>query len=509
MERENMNNEFPGIALNEDNSHYFFTRAYQKLDPDKVASWVDQYAKTQVKEIMICPNCMRTSYDSSVWEPIWKGYNPELSEDQALFASLDPEERKAAIKWVHTAWRLAKDGIDVYKVWIKRCRELGISPWISMRMNDVHSVNDVNAFLHSTFWRENPQFYRVPYRFSRGTDRAFDYSRKEVRQHHMKLIEELFERYDFDGFELDWMRFGYHFRPGFETQGVQILNEFMKDVRKLADYWEEKRSHRIKLSARVPRSYETSLGLGMDPVFWAKNRLVDMIVITPFWATIDNDMPVETWKGLLEGTNTILAAGFEVLIRPYPMYNLHQTNSLETVRGSAASYLDRGVDRIYLFNYMDSMTAMEDVSNYPTLLREIGDLRTIVGKKRRHVITYQDTFAPGMPKGYLLPCECKPNVPNEFRVHIGPKPDFEKVIVLLGIENNVQLESNSLEVRLNGEICNFKGTFNIEKPCPEFPLYGYEVLPNAVNRGYNLIEVTSKIEVKIGWVEILILPEVN
>ena len=38
--------------MNEDNTHYFGTRAEQKLNDKKVDSWVDQYANTQVKELM-------------------------------------------------------------------------------------------------------------------------------------------------------------------------------------------------------------------------------------------------------------------------------------------------------------------------------------------------------------------------------------------------------------------------------------------------------------------------
>lgn len=57
---------FPGIALNEDDSHFFFTRAGQPLTPELVDAWVDQYALTQVKELLLCPNAMRTSYASRV-----------------------------------------------------------------------------------------------------------------------------------------------------------------------------------------------------------------------------------------------------------------------------------------------------------------------------------------------------------------------------------------------------------------------------------------------------------
>ena len=120
-----------GLCLNEDNSHYFFTRAGKKLAVETVASWVDQYAGTQVRELMLNVNCMRTSYASQVWDPIWRGYDPEAGDDQPLLASTPVESRKGTRDWIHTAWQLHKDGIDVYDVWIRRARQHGLSPWIS------------------------------------------------------------------------------------------------------------------------------------------------------------------------------------------------------------------------------------------------------------------------------------------------------------------------------------------------------------------------------------------
>ena len=90
-----------GISLNEDNSHYFFTRAGKKLAAETVASFVDQYAKTQVRELMLSANSMRTSFASKVWNPIWKGYDPNGADDQPLFASTPVAARKGEIGRAH------------------------------------------------------------------------------------------------------------------------------------------------------------------------------------------------------------------------------------------------------------------------------------------------------------------------------------------------------------------------------------------------------------------------
>ena len=53
---------------------------------------MDQYAGTQVRELIINVNAMRTSYASKVWDPIWRGYDPNGPDDQPLLASLKPED---------------------------------------------------------------------------------------------------------------------------------------------------------------------------------------------------------------------------------------------------------------------------------------------------------------------------------------------------------------------------------------------------------------------------------
>lgn len=489
------------LCLNEDDSHFFSTRAGKKLDAAAVDAWVDQYAGTQVRELMLCPNAMRASFASKVWDPIWHGYDPDGPDDQPLLASLPAGQRKGVRGWIHTAWQLHQDGIDPYARWIARARKVGISPWLSMRMNDVHNVDDERSFIHSEFWRDNPQLRRVSYRFATWTDRAFDYGRPEVREHHLAFIRELAERYDFDGLELDWMRFGFHFRPGFEAEGAALLTEFTAQARRILDGWERKRGHKIRLGARVASRPQTALGLGMDAAAWARRGLIDMLVVTPFWASAETDMPIEIWKQLLYGTKTTLAAGLEILCRPYPEFAANQTNSLETVRGMAAAMLDRGADRVYLFNYMDSETAMDDLVNYPTLLRETGRLETLRGKPRRHVVTYADTWAPGEAQAALLPRRCGAGAWSAFRVATGPKPDAGQALIRLGIEGPAEDAVRAWEVRLNGEVCPFRGPAEKLRPGPTAPWYAFEAPLAAVHQGCNLVEVLSKSEGTVVWVE--------
>ncbi len=323
-----------------------------------------------------------------------------------------------------------------------------------------------------------------------------------MRDYHFKLIEELAERYDFDGLELDWMRFGFHFRPGHEAEGARLLTEFTAQVRAMLDRFGQRRGHRIRLGARVPSRPQTALGLGMDAVTWAQLGLVDWLVVTPFWATAETDMPIELWRQLLAGAAVTLCAGLEVLLRPTPDWPSFQTNSLETARGAAASLLDRGADRIYLFNYMDSQTAIDDLHNYPALLREVGRLDSIEGKPRRHVLTYADTWAVGEPRALPLPATISAGRRQAFRLHIGPKPEAGRAQLALGLETGADLSATVPEARVNGEPCPYEGMVQLPKPSPDCPACTYAIPLSTLQRGYNVIEVLARADTRITWVEL-------
>ena len=345
----------PTLILNEDDSHFFGSRSAEQMNIEGLHTFVDQYANTAVSHLFLCPNAMKASYRSKVRDAIW-----ELSDGQK------PPPEGFAKKWCANARLLDERSLDPYAVWIARCREKQISPWLSMRMNDVHNVDDVDNYIHSSFWRKHPDYWRVP--GGKGwTDRALDYGIPEVREHAMAYVRELLERYDPDGLEPDWMRFGYHFRPGKEAEGAVLLTQFMRDVRALTQQWSAKRGHPIQLGARVATLPEAAKGLGMDGVTWVREGLVDMLVPTPFWATTDFDIPIELWREQIGSAakNIVLAAG---------------------------RY--RGADSIYLFNYLDPgpMTGGRDA--YRTLLEEGLSLKNVTKKPRRHVITYRDTVAP-------------------------------------------------------------------------------------------------------------------
>ncbi|HNR31706.1 MAG TPA: hypothetical protein PKI11_12530 [Candidatus Hydrogenedentes bacterium] len=486
----------PGLVINEDDSHFFGSRSADQMSIEGLNAFVDQYAGTKVSHLFLCPNAMKASFRSKVWDAIWD-----------LKGTQKPPQEDFAKTWCENARLLDERGLDPYAVWIARCREKRISPWLSMRMNDVHNVDDVDCYIHNSFWRDHPEYWRVPGSAGSWVDRAFDYGIPEVREHHMAFVRELLERYDPDGLELDWMRFGYHFKPGHEAEGSEILTQFMKDVRALTNEWSARRGHAIRLGARVPAHPDAAIGLGMDGIRWVRDGLVDMLVPTPFWATSDFDIPIELWRERLGDTarNIVLAAGQEILLRAYPGANAME-NDLLSVRGFAAAHLHRGVDQIYLFNYMDAEPMQGGPGTYRALLENGLALADVVALPRRFVVTYRDTVPPGMSNNAALPVDGFTG--GTFRVYIGPAPKTGTAAFIAGLARKDGVSNAAFEVTVNGRDCPPAADLAPSQALPDVARAVSFACPlEVLEEGYNTVQIKQTgpdAEQQIVWAEIRI-----
>ena len=486
-----------GLAINEDNSHFFGSRSASDLTLQGLHQFVDQYADAKVSHLFLCPNAMRASFKSETRDAIW-----ELG-DQEMPTGVGK-------RWIDNARTLHERGLDPYAVWIARCREKGISPWLSMRMNDLHDVTDLKSYMHSTFWLEHPEYWRVPNSTSGSwTARALDYGLPEVREHARSFIVELLERYDPDGIELDWMRFGWHFKPGEETRGAAILTEFMREVRQLTIAWGEKRGHTIQLGARVPAHPDAARGLGMDGVRWVQEGLIDMLVPTPFWTTSDFDIPLELWRERVgeKIERIVLAPGLEHNVRPHPSGKA-LPNTMESTRGFAAAGWYRGADQIYLFNYMDCDTIPISQSEYRTLIEDGLEADIVAKLPRRHIQAFRDTVPPGFPNGVKLPAEASPAA--VFTLNIGPKPTGGRVLFVAGLAQRTAVETAQFAVTANGAVCTaIEDRKHPEQYCGTARALQFECPMTAVKSGNNELvirQIGDETAQQIAWAEIRVEP---
>jgi hypothetical protein len=454
-----------GILFNEDDSNPFLYVPAGAMKPEHLDRIVDKLADSQVTIMLINCNDKNAIYDSKVWDVYGRDFDP-AKKDPPYVPGEFPRQ------WAHNLHTLLKAGVCPIQRMIDRCRQRGISPWVSIRMNDAHSADVPKDPLHSRFWMDHPEYRIAPFCH---LNVGLNYALKPVRDHYMALLREVCDRFDMDGLELDWVRFPWHFRAGEEAEQSKMLTEWVAEVRQLVRAAEKKWKHPICLAARVGSRPEVAAGIGTDAVTWAKRGLIDHLIVAPFFATADLDIPVERWNELLKGTGVGVTVGLEQNLRSY--WNEVIPNTPELRRGAAMAALARGSQGIYLFNYF------EVADDQPYLLKEMGSVDSLVGKDRSYTITYVDirTGEPNKPRALVsgaLPKKLAAGESAEFALFIGPKP-------LATVRGEVKLK---LAPEKAGEKCVAQVALNGQSPAAGA---GYAFRSDALREGYNAIKVVN------------------
>ena len=486
--------EHPFLIVNYDNSAWFIFRTPEYMTREKLVDFIDRHADLGITHLFLCPNAMRSSFASKTREAIWDHDEKELAE-------IPPKMRA----WPENARICHQRGLDPYAIWIERSREKGISPWISMRMNDTHKSRDPENFMHSQLWKNHPEFRINPVG-------GLDFAHTEVRKHAMDYIKELLDRYDPDGIELDWMRFPNHFKPDEQEKNGPLLTQFMRDVHTEVQKAAKRRGHPIRIAARVPVSPEIARKKGMDGVTWAKQRLVDMLIPSPFWATASFDTPIEAWKESLgdAADEVKIIPGCEVRIQPYRSSKYVELQGLETVRGHVAATLGRGADGIYLFNFFDRGhpfgTTAESEKLYADFIAQLSRLEDLPRARRRHIVTYIDTLPAWSEPEDPLPATLTKGKTAKFKIYIGEAPKTGRALAIIEVEKGKKADPD-LIAHLNKTPIELLETTKAKTETKNVR-YIFSAPFNLLKDGYNQlkIEVGKENPCKIVWVELALEP---
>ena len=488
----------------------FFVNTFGPVVPESIDKFVDSHAAAGITDLFVNVNAQRTNYQSDVWESCWDGYDPARGNEQPFFAGIEPHRMFEAdlFKRMHG---LHKQGCDYPERILKRARQNGIGAWLSLRMNDSHHPTRPDHPFHSTFWKSHPQW-----RLSNG---GLDYERPEVREHYLKLIREVCGRYDLDGLELDFLRFWLYFRPRREHTGAKLMSDLLQQARSATREAEKRLGHPVQLAVRVPGTPWIARRHGLDAVAWAQAGLVDLIVAGSFWFSVNSDIPVETWKGMLTGTDVKVAVHLEDGINSGA--SGRRTMTHEEMRGVLVSGLHRGADAVYFFNLFTGPYHDWPREDHDRLITDAGSYAALRAAPRRHPLTIVSPWARGEPGAFVdheytrgklvaMGSAGLPSVGKQshFRLHTGPPPlPHQK----MQIEMVVSGYDQPLEVRLNDIPCRWSEWVEPEHITAagwKQPGLGkrqvYTVPADAVADGYNVIEATAPQEVTIQWVEIAV-----
>lgn len=252
---------------------------------------------------------------------------------------------------IPTLTKAVASGRDPLGEVMRGLRGAGKEVFITLRMNDVHNPTEE--------WNLPPVRRRHPDAIV-GADEVkagraewmsycMDYERPEVRAYMLALIEEQVARYAdvLHGFQLDWMRFPRHLCGKGEEVWARrgALTDFVREVRHILD----RRGKRMLLSVRTPVTPEHCRNMGLDVQAWAREKLIDLLVVCPFLTT-HWDIPIGAFREWMGAGDGRIGSGPPI----YAGLDFHfgrQSHHIESLRGVAASFYNNDADGVYLFNF--------------------------------------------------------------------------------------------------------------------------------------------------------------
>lgn len=502
-----------GIMINWDDSFYFYSMkngyGAGARDRGEAMSYaraaMEQYEGTPVTDVMLCVCARLASFPSEVWETYGDKYRQTVENGRPVDYT---DTWAASYHEIYEKWNF-----DLFRLWLDCLKKIGIRSWMSFRMNDAHELHSETSVLAPDYYYANPHLRRFVHR---GNDDYFaplyNYALPEVRTRFLALIDEVLTRYDPDGIELDFLREAYLFPPGGEYSGIDIMNAFMREVRRTADRHEALRGHKIKIAVRTTASPETALWLGFDVACWVAEDLADTVIPSARFSVTDMDMPVEIWKRLLAPYNAVLAAGIEVIVKEQPAAE-NTFNSIETVTAAAAAYFSAGADKLYLFNYFhlpgmaSNGTGRDplDDGNYRDFLLQIGSEQTALPGRRSHLITYRgsDALSFWESTNAQLPRHIAKGSWAMFRIRTGKVLPGSSAVLLIGAES-ADGSAPVLSVFINASPLSVKGSAGLVSDYTSLPLYELPVEEPSVLSQVNTVEISSSSDISVGYIEIRI-----
>ena len=283
---------------------------------------------------------------------------------------LYPEPCARARRWFEA-------GVDWPAIFIEQAHRRGLEAFCHHRIAEVDieeqglamtEMNPVKAahpdWVVRTWWWQGLWNLAVP----------------EVRQAKVETIRDLAQRYDFDGFQIDFARHTPILPMGRQWELRECVTDLMRSVRRVLLEIAGRRGRPILLSAKVPRNFTNCRIDGFDVERWVCEGLVDMLTL----GSRSFDVDVAGYR-----------AAFGDAVKLYPCIDDHHATDgyryppIEVFRGVATNWLAQGADGVMTFNWAcappDVLTSrglhpgpLSERQSY----HEFGRLETMAGKDK-------------------------------------------------------------------------------------------------------------------------------
>ena len=225
----------------------------------------------------------------------------------------------------------------------------------SIRMNDCH-----DSFIAGgvTIWKkEHPEFLvdsaGVVADRTKHTKGLYvtaqDFSHQEVRDRKFEIIEEVCQRFDIDGIDLNYMRHPVFFSETMKgiavsADQVRIMTDLMVRIRKLTDEVGQQRGRPILVAAIVPDNPQLALNVGLDVENWIREDLIDIVIPGLGYAPLT--LPVKQYVDLARDHGVHV---YPCINRKAPQ-NVADSLLSDGFRGVASNWFRQGADGLFFWN---------------------------------------------------------------------------------------------------------------------------------------------------------------
>jgi len=237
-------------------------------------------------------------------------------------------------------------GIDWVAELVKECRERGIETFWNARNSEVDFAQPwIEGCCYTDPRCRNPlkeahPDWVVPCWSPKG---MWNLASSGLREHKVKVLRELAEKYDFDGFSLDFSRLTPCLPPGKQWRLRRHVTEYVRQVRQMLLEVARVKGRPILLAAKVPENPAGCRMDGFDVQRWIEEQLVDILVLGSRTATV----AVEKFRRI----------AVDSPVKLVPIFDRHHTTDgyynapIEYLRGVYANWWAQGADSVAIFNW--------------------------------------------------------------------------------------------------------------------------------------------------------------
>ena len=310
-------------------------------------------------------------------------------------SSYESDEVLAEIKEISPRWlnqnrkmvnikRLVDEGDGPLTTITRLGHQAGLRVLPSLRMNS-HYDPSLNSRGVAPIRRDHPE-YLIGYPETEfitntlhwGVRTGLNYARPEVRKHVASLIIDLFESFDTDGVELDFMRHPPFFKIEEAYSSRHLMTDMMRYVRQRMNEVKAASNRDLELLVRVPPAFADSERIGLDVETWIRESIVDTVAVGGGFIPLHSSIRefVETAKG----TDVQILGSLE---------SLRLAVDDESNYANAARAYAEGASGLYMFNYWHKSADWKR-----RVLNTLADSKSLASTKKRYQLEFNERLAP-------------------------------------------------------------------------------------------------------------------